>query len=262
MAVRKPARSACPSAINMKAFRLLAVTFSALALPVAVFAQTSSSPSVSSLLTELSALEQQIQSLTSSATTSAAAPTSAPINVGASSGQCPDLSRPISLGAIGPDVAGLQTFLAQQGLFNAIATGYFGTLTQSAVAQWQESHGIVSGGDANSTGLGVVGPRTRAAMESSCAPVSGTTSSAHQCLNTLPPSSECPTNWQPITDSNGCTMYYQCAIALPNAGTSPQNPSSSTTTSCPVVQKPICSGTVTPFQTNSNGCVVSYQCSL
>lgn len=257
----------------MKAFRITAAVLIALSMPLAAFAQTSSDSSVSSLLAELTSLEQEIQSLGGSTSTTTATATSvastnaAPINPALSAGQCPDLSRPLTLGMIGPDVAGLQTFLAQQGVFNAIATGYFGTLTQGAVAQWQENNGIVSGGDANSTGLGVVGPRTRAAMESSCLPGEGTASSAHQCVNVLPPASECPTNWQPITDSNGCTMYYQCSVALPTAPMVPlsqisTSTATSTSASCPVVQKPTCSGTVTPFQTTASGCVTAYECVL
>ena len=39
-------------------------------------------------------------------------------------------------------------------------------MTQNAVAQWQEKNNVVSGGDAGSTGLGVVGPRTRATSKS------------------------------------------------------------------------------------------------
>jgi hypothetical protein len=248
----------------MKALRLIAVTLLTLTLPLTAFAQSSSSSGLSALYAQLSALEQQIQSLSASTTTSTAPTTaSAQTNSSLSSGECPDLARSLSLGAIGPDVAGLQTYLAQQGLFNAIATGYFGTLTEAAVAQWQENNGIVSGGTADTTGLGVVGPRTRAAMESSCAPGAGTTASRNQCLNVLPPASECPTNWQPVIDANGCTMYYQCSIALPGGSAPSSSGSTATSTNaCPVVQKPTCSGTVEPFVTNSNGCVTAYQCVL
>jgi|GEM_PF-3433804 peptidoglycan hydrolase-like protein with peptidoglycan-binding domain len=254
----------------MKAFRITTAIFIALALPIAAFAQTSSDSSESSLLAQISALEQEIQSLSTSAgegaaTTNASVSSpavSAQIHTGTSSGECPDLSRSLSIGMIGPDVAGLQTFLAQQGLFNAIATGYFGTLTQSAVAQWQENNGIVIGGSAATTGLGVVGPRTRAAMESSCQPGSGTASSASQCTNVLPPTTECPSSWQPVTDPNGCTMYYQCSVALPTAPATTQTATSSAPVSCPVVEQPVCSGTVEPFQTSSDGCVSAYECVL
>lgn len=245
----------------MKVLRFIAVTALALAVPFAAFAQSSSNSTLSALYAELSVLEQQIQSLGGASATSTAS-VSAPTSSSVSSGECPDLSRSLSLGSIGPDVAGLQTYLAQQGVFSAISTGYFGALTEAAVAQWQENNGIVSGGTADSTGLGVVGPRTRAAMESSCQPGQGTTASRNQCQNVLPPASECPTNWQPITDSNGCTMYYQCSIALPTASASASSGSATSTASCPVVQRPTCSGTVEPFQTNANGCVTSYQCVL
>ncbi|HEV3245140.1 MAG TPA: peptidoglycan-binding domain-containing protein [Candidatus Paceibacterota bacterium] len=234
-------------------------------LPAQAGAQSTSGQDASSLMAEISALEQQINSLTSGSATPA--PTSVPASSAAmgssSGGSCPDFSRTLSLGSNGLDVVGLQTFLTQNGLFSGIATGYFGTLTQSAVAQWQEMNGVVSGGDANSTGLGVVGPRTRTAMDAACLSGGGGMPLAKQCLPASPPSTECPTAWQPITDTNGCTLYYQCAISLPTAGTtSGTGTQSSSTTSCSVVQKPICPGTVVPFQTNSNGCVTAYECVL
>jgi peptidoglycan hydrolase-like protein with peptidoglycan-binding domain len=43
-------------------------------------------------------------------------------------------------------------------------TGYFGVRTQAAVQSWQRSHNIVQSGTPASTGWGVVGPQTRAAM--------------------------------------------------------------------------------------------------
>lgn len=252
----------------MRLFRSAAAVLLASALPAIALAQTSQTPDLASLLAQLTALEQQIQSLGAAATTSATTPAQVPAApASAPAGLCPDLSRALSLGASGADVAGLQTFLGQEGLFKGIATGYFGVLTEAAVSQWQQQNGVVSGGDANSTGLGVVGPKTRVAMEASCLPGASAAATSSECSDVLPPASECSTGWQPISDPNGCTMYYRCTIALPSsfASSTTSTPSitpSSATTSCPFVPKPVCSGTITPFQTDSNGCVTAYECAL
>lgn len=246
----------------MQTLRFGAAVLIASALPFIAYAQSSYGTSnVQSLYAELAALQQQIQTMTGSngATTTSPFPTQSTSS--APAGLCPDLSRTLSLGAAGPDVAGLQSYLSQQGVFNGIATGYFGTLTQAAVAAWQEKNSIVSGGDAGSTGLGVVGPKTRAAMDASCVPGAGG-STPSQCLAVLPPQSECPTGWQPVADSKGCTAYYQCVISLPTGAPSSASGASGSTTTCPVVQKPACTGQVTPFQTNGSGCVIAYQCTF
>ncbi len=72
-------------------------------------------------------------------------------------------TRTLSLGdtdaSTGGQVSVLQRFLAVP------VTGTFDIVTQQAVQVWQTSHGIVSSGTAESTGYGVVGPKTRAAMQ-------------------------------------------------------------------------------------------------
>jgi len=251
----------------MRSLKIVGLIVLLCALPLLAQAQTTGTSQLSSLLAELSQLEQQLQSFSATTTTTVAATSTPPSsNMAASNpeGICPDLSRSLSIGSSGADVAGLQAFLAGEGLFKAIGTGYFGTVTQASVGQWQEENGVVSGGDAASTGLGVVGPRTRAAMEASCLP--GNASQSNSCMTVLPPAAECPTGWQPVSGSSGCTVYYQCVTILPSTATSStsiQSSSAPATTSCPVVQQPTCSGgTIAPFETNSNGCVTAYECVL
>jgi PKD repeat protein len=74
---------------------------------------------------------------------------------------CPVLDRTLTIGAQGDDVTQLQNYLAQQGVFTARMTGYFGALTEAAVQKWQAQNGIIASGDASSTGWGVVGPASR-----------------------------------------------------------------------------------------------------
>jgi dienelactone hydrolase/peptidoglycan hydrolase-like protein with peptidoglycan-binding domain len=76
---------------------------------------------------------------------------------------------PLSKGSTGPRVVALQAFLDEAYLEFPTPTGYFGSITETAVKQWQREKGIVSSGNAATTGWGVVGPKTMAAMGLSCA---------------------------------------------------------------------------------------------
>ncbi len=73
---------------------------------------------------------------------------------------CTQLTHGLAYGsrdyATGGDVTALQTFLSTQGLFSLTPTGFFGSITASAVTQFQATHGI--------SAIGIVGPFTRAAI--------------------------------------------------------------------------------------------------
>ena len=73
-------------------------------------------------------------------------------------------TRSLSLGLSGADVTSLQKSLIASGyLVNRYATGYFGSLTDSALKKFQcDKEIICSGSSAN--GYGVYGPKTRAAI--------------------------------------------------------------------------------------------------
>ncbi len=89
---------------------------------------------------------------------------------GASTGACPLVSRALRRGSSGDDVTRLQQFLAADVSVypEAQVTGYYGALTEAAVKRWQAKFNIVSSGTPESTGYGVVGPRTAAAMALQC----------------------------------------------------------------------------------------------
>lgn len=76
------------------------------------------------------------------------------------------ITRTLSLGSRGDEVSALQTLLAGDPIIypEGLVTGYFGPLTRAAIQRFQASEGIVWNGDETSTGLGLVGPRTRAAL--------------------------------------------------------------------------------------------------
>ncbi|MBI4093635.1 peptidoglycan-binding protein [Candidatus Kaiserbacteria bacterium] len=86
------------------------------------------------------------------------------------SSSCPLIGRSLKKGSSGDDVTRLQQFLARDFTIypEALATGYYGSLTEAAVKRWQAKYNIVSSGSPESTGYGVVGPRTAAAIAILC----------------------------------------------------------------------------------------------
>jgi peptidoglycan hydrolase-like protein with peptidoglycan-binding domain len=68
-------------------------------------------------------------------------------------------------GLKGGEVLILQNFFLSIGYITADnVTGFYGTVTEEAVKRFQRENGIVSSGDALSTGYGAVGPKTRARL--------------------------------------------------------------------------------------------------
>jgi len=86
------------------------------------------------------------------------------------SSSCPLIGRSLKLGSSGDDVRRLQQFLARDPSIypEGTASGYYGPLTEAAVKRWQTKYNIVSTGTPSSTGYGVVGPRTAAAISLLC----------------------------------------------------------------------------------------------
>jgi hypothetical protein len=77
-------------------------------------------------------------------------------------------------GSQGADVTELQRVLIKDGYLSASATGYYGSLTEVAVEQYQAAHGIDQ--------LGVVGPSTRAALNTEESSSTSGSSSANAAL--------------------------------------------------------------------------------
>lgn len=171
------------------------------------------------------------------ASTSAPAATTPPQQsvVSVSAQMCAQIQSTLRQGSRGSDVVLLQQFLIQKGLLPAdSATGYFGVLTRAAVQQFQASVGLVSSGTEDTTGFGLVGARTRAALAAGC----GQSSSA-------PASSS---NIAPVSTGTG----HNPAQVVPLTGL-PQ---------CPRVIAPTCpGGTLISLGTDENHCVRGYMCS-
>jgi chitodextrinase len=98
-----------------------------------------------------------------------------------------NLTRNLALGSSGTDVTQLQQFLVTQGDLTAAPTGYFGTLTQAAVEQFQKANNI--------SPVGSIGPITRAkitALTNSCTTAGGGSSTSTTNPPTTPPSRPLP----------------------------------------------------------------------
>lgn len=90
-----------------------------------------------------------------------------------SAGSCPSLTHTLRRGAADAttngEVSMLQRFLTGSGHYTfGEITGYYGSVTETAVQKWQSQNGVVSDGSPDTTGFGVVGPRTRAAIAAAC----------------------------------------------------------------------------------------------
>jgi len=129
---------------------------------------TDSATQIAGLTAQLQQLQQLLAQLQSQSGTSA----TVPVQVQGSAAGCPTPlpSQTLARGSRGTEVSALQAWLISGGYLAAgNATGYFGPLTEAAVQRFQASHGVVSSGSPSTTGYGVVGPRTRTAIASSCA---------------------------------------------------------------------------------------------
>ncbi len=158
-----------PWAVTLMLFCVLSVS-----TPFVAHAQTAEQlrQQISALLSQIQALQAQLQSNT----TSTVVPSTTTSSGGATfqySG-CPDLQFNLERGnrdaQVAVEVTMLQRFLAQDRTLypEGEITGYFGPATERAVQRFQERHGIVTQGDYASTGYGRVGPRTRWAIKNSC----------------------------------------------------------------------------------------------
>jgi len=130
-----------------------------------VHAQTASE-----LQAQLNILLQQLAALQAQLQTQSGAPSAIPTATGSAYGPCPTLTRTLQRGTSGSDVTSLQAFLAGDSRIYPEGTisGYFGPLTEAAVQRFQVRHAIVTSGSPATTGYGVVGPATRAAIASLC----------------------------------------------------------------------------------------------
>jgi len=137
--------------------------------PIAAPSPTGTSPTVAQLQAQVQALLNQVTALQAQAAANAGVGT-VPSGAVFDSSSCPLVGRSLKRGSSGEDVTRLQQFLARDPSIypEAIVSGYYGALTEKAVQRWQVKYNIVSSGTPDSTGFGVVGPRTAAAIALLC----------------------------------------------------------------------------------------------
>jgi hypothetical protein len=124
--------------------------FTALAFAVTASAQTSNAE----LEAQIAELTAQLTALLGGTTTTVAAPST-----------CGTFTQTLTLGSTGAEVEALQDFLVSQGTLTipaGVAKGYFGGLTQSALASYQATAGIAPA-------VGYFGVQTRAQVNGACA---------------------------------------------------------------------------------------------
>ena len=94
--------------------------------------------------------------------------TNIPVTPAVTAPQAPSTTafiRTLSQGMKGTDVVSLQQFLFGKGLLvSPNITGFFGPITRAAVQRYQCQRLSVCSGSESTTGYGLVGPRTRAAI--------------------------------------------------------------------------------------------------
>lgn len=121
------------------------------------------------------------------------------------------LYRQLELGMTGGDVSSLQTFLAQDNTIypQGLVTGYFGSLTKSAVSNFQARNGISS--------IGRVGPVTMAAINLQMnGGVSGSDRSAPiiSSLAVTMTNSSVTMNWNTSENSSAIIYYSTSPISM------------------------------------------------
>src|SRR3989344_2077610 len=129
---------------------LILTSFAAFAPAARAQSTTDLQAQISALLAQIAALQAQLNASTGGSTGSAAC----------------TFTRSLTMGSSGADVTCLQNYLTATGHFTFAggATGYFGSITQSAVAAWQAANGV-------SPAVGYFGPISQAKYRA----VAGTT---------------------------------------------------------------------------------------
>ncbi len=145
--------------------KLIVASIALLLIPTAASAITAEeiAAKVQSLLSQIASLQQELG--LGSSTAGQTAQTTIDAN------SCPLVGVTLRPGSSGTEVSRLQRYLASEPSVypEGTITGYYGSLTQSAVARWQAKNGIVTSGTPSTTGFGVFGPRTAAAIARQCA---------------------------------------------------------------------------------------------
>ena len=130
--------------------------------------------------------------------------------------QADTLTRYLSVGMSGSDVSAAQSFLAQDATLypQGLVTGYFGSLTKSAVINFQVRNDIVA--NSGSVGAGRIGPATLPVMNMQMA--NGVSNSSSAAIISNPTVSTGRTsatvNWNTNENARGVVYYSTSPISL------------------------------------------------
>lgn len=103
------------------------------------------------------------------------------------SSSVPTITKSLTIGSRGDEVAALQMYLEDEGYLEmpiGVDYGYFGTLTKAAVAKWQKANDV-------SPASGYFGPISRAALEALAAAAPATPATESLCPNGMTLASNC-----------------------------------------------------------------------
>ena len=157
----------------------------------------SSTTSVAVLQTLLATLQSELNALTTGRASSGTSTTTVAVT----------FTRVLSLGSKGADVTALQQILKAAGFYTyPTVTGYFGTLTEQALAAYQTAHGLDP--------VGYTGPKTRALLNG-VANVSGSSGVAQPAAAS--PSASSPTTVA-TTSSSGIPPLFPIAAGYGGGG--------------------------------------------
>lgn len=186
------------------------------------YAQVDVQAQIEALLKKIGELQHQLANI------SIAPPTGSAPFVGVAPGTtanteltCPVFSRTLSRGAEGDDVRELQKLLQSGNYLTAAPTGYFGSLTEKALQNFQTKTKLVTGGSPATTGWGVFGPRTRNFIASLCAnelqkrltPLVVPSVPSCPAVAEMPSNDLCVGIWQKLQDGKGCDVGWKCFVS-------------------------------------------------
>lgn len=89
---------------------------------------------------------------------------------------CYTFTKSLSIGSTGADVTALQNTLTSLGYYNGPVTGYLGALTSAGISKFQAANGLDQ--------VGIVGPMTRAALNTCSSGATAPATTADQVLGT------------------------------------------------------------------------------
>ncbi|MEK7556158.1 MAG: peptidoglycan-binding protein [Patescibacteria group bacterium] len=165
-------------------------------LPTFVFTQSVSDleARIAELLKEFQTLQSELDTVKGTAQTSTAPSVAPTPSLPKTAPSFTPFETFLHKESEGPEVAKLQRFLAQYPDIypEGMITGYFGTLTESAVKRFQRTYGIVSTGAPTVTGYGLLGIRTREKLNEL---ITQNTAKAKAVVASTPPATVLPSAW-------------------------------------------------------------------